>query len=79
MPESLSRRHLLALSSGAAFSVLATACGASSSDIKESTGKASDDSVPEPTASTSPTSLPFLAVFVAPSRCRLRRWTVAAP
>ena len=53
MPESLSRRHLLALSSGAAFSVLATACGASSSDIKESTGKASDDSVP---ASTSPTS-----------------------
>lgn len=55
MPESLSRRHLLALSSGAAFSVLATACGASSSDIKESTGKASDDSVPEPTASTSPT------------------------
>ena len=56
MPESLSRRRLLALSSGAAFSVLATACGASSSDIKGSNGKASDDSVPEPTASTSPTS-----------------------
>ena len=56
MPESLSRRHLLALSSGAAFSVLATACGASSSDIMGSNGKASDGSVPEPTASTGPTS-----------------------
>ena len=56
MPDSLSRRHLLAFSSGAAFSVLATACGASS-HVTTPNGTASVGSAPEPVASPRPASV----------------------
>ena len=57
MPDSLSRRHRLAFSSGAAFSVLATACGASSSHVTTPNGTASVGSAPEPVASPRPASV----------------------
>ena len=74
-----SRRHLLAFSSGAAFSVLATACGASSSHVTTPNGTASVDSAPSPLL---PLVLPqslSLVVSVVLSRCRRQLWMAAAP